>query len=92
MNFTQCPCPQDLIDFCIGKLADDKIDALIAHLDQCIDCEKNVAAIEKLPIPFVNFYLSALNEQPLRCELDPRFRALLHELKNLAPVPLNEQR
>jgi len=83
MVHTDCPSPQQLIDFCIGKLAEAEIDAVTTHLDGCKVCLETVEALEKVPIPFVRYYLS---DQVPRCRslaLDPQFQRMLAALKHL---------
>ena len=83
MVHTGCPSPQQLIDFCIGKLAEAEIDVVTTHLDGCKVCLETVEALEKVPIPFVRYYLSDPAPQSQCLALDPRFQLMLAALKHM---------
>lgn len=83
MNRSSCPTGQQLIDFCIGKLPDPEIDAVAEHLDACSHCRATVEALEKVPIPFVEYYLSQPGNQTPGSSVDPQFRSMLSRLKDL---------
>lgn len=85
MKQTDCPAPLELIDFCVGKLSDEKIDNLVNHLDHCSRCEGIVREIEKVPIPFIAYHLADSSPKSTGYLLDPRFLQLLDELKRLKP-------
>ena len=87
MALPVCPSPQQLIDFCIGKLAEEDIDRVTNHLDLCPLCLEIVEALEKVPIPFVRYHLSAPDPQRQNVALDPQYQHLLGLLKRLNDEP-----
>jgi len=89
MRRSDCPEPQDLIDFCVGKLSDEKIDGIAAHLNHCEQCEKLVQDIEKVPIPFIAYHLAETTRKSKGFVLDPGFLQRLDELKRLNPGSAN---
>lgn len=82
-NPSGCPSPQELVDFCIGKSREVEIDTIAQHLDSCSVCRNTVDDLERLPIPFVEYYLSPVEPDQPRTTADPRFRELLVKLKQL---------
>ncbi len=89
MRRPDCPEPQDLIDFCVGKLSDEKVDGIAAHLNHCDQCEKIVQEIEKVPIPFIAYHLAETTRNSKDFVLDPGFLQRLDELKRLNPGSAN---
>lgn len=83
MDETPCPSSQELIDFCIGKSGEQNIEALTRHLDLCASCRQTVEALERVPIPFVEYYLSRCGPEQPRTAVDPQFREMLAKLKQL---------
>ncbi len=45
MSDLECPSRDDLIAFAVGKLPDDRRDALAVHVDSCSDCQQELATV-----------------------------------------------
>lgn len=89
MSHSGCPSSQQLIDFCIGKLSELEIDAVTGHLDSCTLCQETVKALEKIPIPFVEYYLAKSDTKVPGIGTEPQVRNLISKLKDLCPDSTN---
>ena len=48
-----CPDPAELIDFALGKLPQEAIEAVTDHLESCLQCQSKVAELDQLADGFV---------------------------------------
>jgi hypothetical protein len=46
-----CPCPEDLAAWSEGRLGPRDRSAIIAHIDSCSDCLRELMAVGRFPSP-----------------------------------------
>ena len=64
MIATACPARQDLTDYALGKLPDDRSDTIAAHLATCLACQETLRAYDDATDPLIASLRTPLVEDP----------------------------
>jgi hypothetical protein len=84
MTDSTCPTRSLLLDFCLGRLAAGQIDEVHRHLEGCTECTQQVAALDRLPVPFLTHLRQVRSESSAGYSLEPEFQEALRRVKDLA--------
>ena len=64
MIATACPARQDLTDYALGKLPDDRSETIAAHLSTCLACQETLRAYDDATDPLIASLRTPLVEDP----------------------------
>ena len=79
MVASQCPSREQLLAFSLGKLPDESLDAISAHLDCCPACESLAATLDQVSDTLISELRGPLQES--QCTHDPEYQQAIARVK-----------